>query len=1153
MRIRIVPILVWLGLSILLPGLNAQDTRGQIVGRVVDPSGAVVAGASVEGRNTASNVRTVAKTNDRGDYVLPFLIPGEYEVVIQMQGFQQFARIATIEMSATVTVNASLVVGSSSESVKVVAEADPMDVSSGSAGYVVDSQTITELPNKDGNVALLSMLAPGVMNTIPSGWSRPFDVSVNLSPGVQGVAKGSNQYSLDGAPNMAGNYNAYVPPPGVVEEVKVQTATFDASYGFTPGATINMSLKSGTNSLHGQAYNFLQNPLLNANDFFSNKAGQSRGVFRLNRWGINANGPVYIPKLYNGKNKTFWMYGYEGIHSVDPRGDSTLAVPTTQERNGDFSALLKIGPQYQIYDPSTITATSGGHTNRSPFPGNIIPQSRLNATARNVANFWDLPNQPGAADDSDNWFSTGPEWDHYYNHIFRVDQNFSERNRLFVRGDATSRIQELDYHFNGADGSHLTQFNRGAAIDDVYIISPQFIVNTRYSFTRFLWLQTPMQVGMDLLGLGFSQQFVNQILQQGPSAERLPSMTVTGYGPLSTTANFNHQAFNTHDLGVNFTRIVHAHTVRFGVAYRVYQTNSVNLGASSGTFTFANNYTRGPADTSAGAPMGQTMASFLLGIPTSGSLAMNDSLADKSSNLGLYVQDDWKLSSRFTLSLGLRYEYEAPITERFNRSVEGFDAAATSPIAAQAQANYALHPTPEIAAANFLLRGGLTFEGVNGLPHNLWQSQKGNFMPRIGFAYAVAPKTVLRGGYGIFYDQLGITQQSPIQTGYSSSTTFNPTLDNGVTFIANLTNPFPSGLNQPTGSSQGLATYLGQAISFFPQKPLTPYVQRWQMGIERELPLKSTLQVSYFGSRATRLRLSKNYDALPAQYLSTSPFRDATTISYLTAAISNPFYPLLPGTSLSGTTVARSQLLEPYPQFTSISASASQGYSWYHSMQTVFQKRFAESFTSSVIWTFGKFMQATSYKNASDPLPERVISDLDHTNRVVVTGLWKLPFGRGQKWAQSISRTVDTAIGGWQFQGICQWQTGNALGFGNALLLGDISLVPLPSGQRTLSRWFNTSVFNTVSSQQLANNIQTLSTRFSGIRGDGINNADLSLFKNFRIQETKTVQFRTEFHNALNHPRFGDPNTAPTNLNFGVVTTQSNWPRVIQFALKFLF
>jgi hypothetical protein len=235
-----------------LTALHAQDTRGEIIGRVVDPSGAAVAGATVEGKNTASNVRTVAKTNASGDYVLPFLIPGEYEVTIQMQAFQQFARMATVAMSSTVTVNASLEVGSASESVKVIAEADPMDVSSGSTGYVLDSKAITELPNKDGNVALLSMLAPGVMNTIPTGWSRPFDVSANLSPGLQGVTKWSNAYTMDGAPNMASNYNSYVPPPGVVEELKVHAATFDASYGFTPGATISMSLKSGTNTLHGQ-------------------------------------------------------------------------------------------------------------------------------------------------------------------------------------------------------------------------------------------------------------------------------------------------------------------------------------------------------------------------------------------------------------------------------------------------------------------------------------------------------------------------------------------------------------------------------------------------------------------------------------------------------------------------------------------------------------------------------------------------------------------------------------------------------------------------------------------------------------------------------------------------------------------------------------
>ncbi|HEY3840584.1 MAG TPA: hypothetical protein VGL72_28625, partial [Bryobacteraceae bacterium] len=291
-----------------------------------------------------------------------------------------------------------------------------------------------------------------------------------------------------------------------------------------------------------------------------------------------------------------------------------------------------------------------------------------------------------------------------------------------------------------------------------------------------------------------------------------------------------------------------------------------------------------------------------------------------------------------TLSYGLRWEYERPTTERFNRSVEAFDASAVSPITAQAMANYAANPAAGIPPANFRVMGGLTFEGINGGTHALWTSPKTDFMPRFGFAYALAPKTVLRGGYGIFYDQLGITRQSVIQTGFSATTTFNPTLNNGVSFIANLTNPFPSGINQPTGASLGLATYLGQGISFFPQNPSAPYVQRWQIALERELPLQSTLQVAYYASRGTDLLISRDYNTLPAQYLSKLPVRDPATISYVTAAVANPFYPLLPGTSLSGATVARSQLLQPFPQFTSVAANTNQGYSFYNSMQTVFRK-----------------------------------------------------------------------------------------------------------------------------------------------------------------------------------------------------------------------
>lgn len=1138
--------------------LQSQETRGQIAGRVVDPDGAVIVNAGVQAINTATNVRTIAQTNDHGDYILPFLIPGRYRVTIEMQGFRTFTETVTVAINDKLTLNAGLTVGSVSDSVDVVANAGVVDLSGGSAGHVVDSQAITELPMKDGNPAILAILAPGVMNEIPSGWSRPFDLTVNQSPGVSGVPKGSNEFTMDGAPNTARNFNAYVPPPGVVEEFKVQTATFDASYGFTPGATINMSLKSGTNNLHGQAYEFLQNPKLNANKFFANRSGLPRAEFRSNRFGINANGPVYIPRLFSGKDRTFWMYGYEGIHSSDPRGSLTQAVPTETQKNGDFSGLLALGSRYQIYDPATTTPAGNGRFSRLPLAGNVIPANRLNATARKIAGYWDPPNQTGTADGTGNWGTVGPEWDRYFNHIFRVDHNFSQKHRVFWRGNGSKRKQQHDARFNEGCGTYLLLYTRGLAFDDVYIFNPQFLVNTRYSYTRYSANQLPLQIGTDLLGVGFSKTFVDQIRPFGPLAVRLPRITVSGYGSLGVGPSNNDVTYfnehnDTHDFAVNFTRVLHAHTIRFGTAYRVLRENMYNLGQSSGSFTFSTNWTRGPFHNSVAAPMGQSMASFLLGLPTAGIFPINDSYAEQSSATGLYVQDDWKISSRLTLSFGLRYELEQPITERYNRSTRGFDFVSPNPIQEAAAANYALKPIPEIPASAFRVSGGVTFAGANGLSRALWSPDKNNFMPRIGLAYALTPRTVLRGGYGVFFDQLGLTRQHVNQTGFSRNTDMTPTLDNGQTFTATITNPFPSGFDRPRGAQLGLATSLGGSVDFYQARLLTPYIQRWQVAIGRELPLKSSLQVAYFGSRGTKLLTSREWNPVPRQYQSTSAGRDQAAIDYLTAAVPNPFAPLLPRTSLAAQTVARSQMFRPYPEFISITSHINQGYSWYHSMQTVFQKRFTSDYVMSVVWTWGKYMEATSYLNETDPVPEKVISALDRTNRVVVTGLWKLPVGRGRKLAGSVNPVLDRIVGGWQIQGIYQMQSGVPFGFGNSILLGDITKVPLPKGQRSLDRWFNTSMFERDTTKQLARNIRAMSTRFSGVRTDGINQWDLSATKNTPLHEGTNLQFRAEFINAFNHVRFAGPNTNPANQNFGMITTEAGWPRTIQFGLKLLF
>ncbi|MBI4877579.1 MAG: TonB-dependent receptor [Acidobacteria bacterium] len=1139
MRIRIA-LPIPLAVCLLAP-LRAQETRGDILGRVTDPSGAVIAQATVRAVNTATNVQSSAATNETGDYVLPFLIPSTYRVTVEAPGFKTYVQEGiTVQVNSRITLNITLQIGAASETVKVVAEAPLVDSASASLGAVIDQRRVSELPLKDGNPVMLASLSPGVLNLSTGGWSRPFDNSSPSAIAINGARSGSNEFTMDGAPNTGGqNGNvAYAPPSAVVEEFKIQTATFDASNGYTPGAVVNISLKSGTNELHGSLHEFVQNTELNANSYFSNLAGRARDVNRQNRWGASASGPAYIPRLYDGRNRTFWMYGYEGVADYFPRETLMMSMPTTKERQGDFSDLLKLGSIYQIYDPKTIQTAAGGRTSRQPFPGNVIPSSRIDPMAGKILPFFPQPNLPGTADGTNNWTAPNSDTDDFYSHVFRIDHNFSERHRAFFRGNANQRFQRAYHRFGNAYGVNVWRQNRGATLDDVYVFGPQFLINTRYSYTRYFEPGNNITSGWDPAQYGFSQKFASQVRAADPRGLQLPHISISGHPDLSAASTYSNNA-EVHDFAANLTRIVRGHTLRFGAEYRAYRNNNMNLGMSSGDLTFGNTWTRGPLDNSPAPPIGQGLASFLLGQPSSGFIDLNDSFAQQAKVPSAYVQDDWKITSRLTLNLGVRYELDLPLTERFNRTVRGFDSTTSLPIEAAVKANYARSPIPDLPAAQLFVRGGLLFAGLGGQPRGLWDADKTNLAPRIGLAYQLNVRTALRAGYGFFYD---LDRQSVNQTGFSQRTTMTPTLDNGLSFVATGADPFPNGWERPTGASQGLMTYVGQGISFFNSSLRTPYMQRWQIGIQREIARQTVMEVAYIGNRGTRLRAGRALNPVPREYYSTLPTRDQTRIDYMSAAVSNPFYPLLAGTSLASTTVGRSQLLRAYPQFTGISYTGNQGYSWYHSLQTRFEKRMAAGYTAAVSWTWSKFMEATGYLNETDPLPERVISDQDRTHRVVVTSIYELPFGKGK------------FIGGWQVQGIFQGQTGAAYGFGDIIFYGSFSDIQLPVGQRTVARWFNTDAgFERASARQRGWAIRTMPSRFSCLRTDGMNNWDLSVIKKTQIGERARVEFRTEFINAWNHAQFSGPNTSPTSTAFGSLSALAQFPRVVQFGLRVLF
>ena len=480
--------------------------------------------------------------------------------------------------------------------------------------------------------------------------------------------------------------------------------------------------------------------------------------------------------------------------------------------------------------------------------------------------------------------------------------------------------------------------------------------------------------------------------------------------------------------------LVGSHNMKFGSEYRYYVEDASRFStAASPQINFSNGWTRGPLDNSPASPFGQDFASFLLGLPTGGTMSRAAAYTEKSSVTSFYAHDDWRVSGNLTLNLGLRWEIEQPLTEAEGRFVSGFDFETAPPIAATAEANYARNPIAEVPVGQFAVRGGLLYPDTGG-PRNAWERNLGNVMPRAGFAWLVSPKTSVRGGYGVFYDVLGTNRITVNQVGYSRDTSLTPSLDNGQTFVATLANPFPNGLLEPVGSDLGLMTNVGLGVSFpYVGNVKNPSNHRWSLGLQQELPWQFLIEATYVGAHGQNLPVLRQLNGVPNQYLSTSPVRDDATNNRLTQQVPNPFAGLLPGTGLNGANVARSQLLRLYPQFTSVQATETIGESQYHALQGRVERRMANGFTVQVAYSWSRTMIETGYLNDADTELERVISNFDRAHTFVSSGLVELPFGRNRRFGRGWSGVTDTLLGGWQVGYIFKAQSGAPLGFGNFL------------------------------------------------------------------------------------------------------------------------
>jgi hypothetical protein len=1155
----------------------SQETRGTISGAVIDSTGAAIANVKVIATETRTGTKASTVSDAAGQYTIPFLSPGLYEISAQEQGFKKFVRSGLeIGSGDHPVIDIRLEVGDVAQSVEVTADVSLLNTENSSTGQTITTKQVEDFPLNGRTPMMLAQLAIGVIATGSPSLVHPFDNGAAAAWSIGGAPAQTSELLMDGAPNATwDNRVAYNPPQEAVQQVVVKAFDSDAGYGHTGSGTANQVMKTGTNSFHGSLYEFNQVSALEANNFFNNQKGVANPLTHFNQYGATVGGPVLIPKLLNGRNKLFWFFAWENLKDSQPNTDFTT-VPTDAEKAGNFSAYGAT-----IYDPNTGTLT-GTTVNRTPFPGNIIPTNRLNPISLAYLKYYPEPNVTGLANGFDNFGNSATSNDNYSNELGRIDYNMSERSRLAFNVRHNHEFQTKNNYFgNIATGSNLTRENWGASLDEVYTLTPTAILNLRLNFTRMNEQHAEPSEGFDPTTLGFPSYIAGTA--QHP---QLPYIGFSGscgsqvsFQCLGDTAASKDPSQSLQLFG-DVVKIVGKHALKFGGDVRQYRLNVITYGNSSGSYTFANNWTKQSTSTSTATVPGQDLASMLLGLPTAGQFDINAYGSYFSYYYAGFLQDDWRLKRNLTVNLGIRFDHDTPYSETYARTVNGFAATTANPVAAAAIAAYGKSPIPQIPAGSFAVPGGLTFASPND--RAIYQNNTHLVSPRAGFAWSpdlFGGKTVIRGGFGMFVAPVtvanlaitGAYSSNPIvdQEGFSQTTSF-VVPSNFLAPSTTISNPFPNGITRPTGSAAGLSTFIDQTVSFLNPKVQNPYSLRWNFGFQQTISKDTVLEVVYLGNHSVHLPIpTTQLNVIPRQYLSTLGTRDQTLISGLTATVANPFSGLLPGTSLNTPNTTVAQLLSIYPEFPAGSGSQSAGVieqnanlgsSFFESVNVRVEKRLSHGLSLIGTYIHSKLIEEDSWLNDTDLSPEKRISPFDHPNHFVTAAVYSLPVGKG-KLLNLDKHWADMAFGGWVLTGIYTFQTGQPINWVNGSTTtpgdyiyygGNVAVNPRDVASPTATA-FNTTLFNTVSAQQLQYHIRTFSTTFPNLRQDGINNFDSSLLKRFNFTESTYFQLRLEVFNVVNHPTFSAPNTTATNASFGVITAQSNRPRTIQIGARFVF
>lgn len=1150
----------------------AQTPTGVLDGRVNDASGAAVSGASVAIENQNTGARQDMTTNSEGRFYQGFVQPGVYKVTVDKPGFQKYVQSdIRINVQQTITLDVNMRVGDVASTVEVTADAAQISTESATVSKVVGSKQVLDLPLNGRNPFSLATLAPGV---IPGGGgSTPF---------ISGGRNATNEITIDGTSvilpenNVSNLQTGYTPIEDSVQEFAVITNALEAQYGRTGGGVISVATRGGSNQYHISAYDFLRNSKLDANTWLNNRNGVKLAAFQQNQFGGTIGGPVSIPKIYDGRNKTFFFFSEQTQRAR--RGTSSQAsVPIQDWINGDFSNLKNgNGQPIIIYDPLNVDANGV----RQPFLNNIIPANRIDPVAKKLLSYFPAANAvpTNAFTMQNNFFVSGKGVNDDDKFDARIDQNFSDKFRMFARGsyDHGESIPLNGFGNVGTsigDGPNVSDLYN-ITVNGVYTMSPSTIVNFNYGFARDVGIRYPFSEGTTPASLGFPANYSSIA---GISNYEFPNISFSGNTNLS---NLGQATFTTllnrpmsHIIRGDLTKVYSKHTIRAGGEWRKFFLNFTQLGQPDGQFSFSNSYTQQVVNAASSATQGNGFATFLLGLPTGGSITHSFDAATASAYAGFYVQDDWRATQKLTFNIGLRYDIDVPRTERYDR-LSYWDIDAASPLQGKVAAS-AICPN----CGN--LKGAMMFVGPNGkYGRHQVPTDLNNWGPRFGFAYHAWEKTVFRGAYGILYSpsamQASGTSGSGGVEGFQTSTNFNTSFDNGKTFVASLSSPVPGAFNLPAGSAagpySGALTDIGNSIgdSFFLDSR-NPIVQQWSFNIQQQVRGDWVLEVGYLGSKGNHLidgESNISYNQLPASYLSLG--------NALTAQVANPFYGIIttPGSALAQPTVQQRFLLAAFPQYQNVNGFRKpQANSNYHGVTFSAERRFSKGLSALISFTGSKLIddasQVVTFLGAAGNKQdfycrkcEKSISAQDVSRRLVISSTYELPFGRGRSYFTNMNKPLDAVLGGWQINGIATFAKGTPLAIsngGNNTNIGSPGQRPNNNGKSAaksgpiadrLGAYFDTTVFSQAPIYTFGN----VGRFLPDVRIPGIHNFDFSLFKDFKVTERGTLQFRAEAFNFTNSPQWAAPNNNVTAVGtFGTITNTANSPRNVQLALKLNF